>query len=155
MLKARIAYLFLWQNIWLVQQEGDDMKQTGIIVMVATILVVLLVAGCTKNVPQLTDEQKELAVNGIKVYDEIKDAAISQDSDTLNLALIVGYSTNEETAKELGDSFVRMTKSFSNETGPGKEIGSGVYTYIIGVYYPDKSLVAMGHKCPSCDSIKW
>jgi hypothetical protein len=103
----------------------------------------------------LTEEEKELASTSIEGYTEVQDAAITQDGDQLSLALIVGYATNEETAKDLGDSFVRLIKTFGPEDAPGKEIGPGIYYYLIGVYYPDETLVAMGAKCPSCSKITW
>lgn len=94
-------------------------------------------------------------IYSIKTYDEVQDAAIVQDGDKLSLALIVGYATNEETAKELGDSFVRMVKSSCGDTPPEKEIGPGIYTYLIGVFYPDESEVVSGAKCGMCRSIYW
>lgn len=125
----------------------------------ATLMLLLLILPITlaaaADAPQLTDEQKELPIMNIKVYDEVQDAAIEQDGNILSLALIVEYATNEETAKDLGDSFVRMVKSTNGDTPPGKEIGSGIYTYYIGVFYPDESEVISGAKCGMCESIYW
>lgn len=131
------------------------MKTISLVTLILLLLILPITLATAKDVPQLTDEQKELAIMGIKVYDEVQDAAIVQDGERLSLALIVGYATNEETAKELGDSFVRMVKSSSGDTPPGKEIGSGIYTYLIGVFYPDESEVASGAKCGTCESIYW
>jgi hypothetical protein len=131
------------------------MKRITLVSLMLLSLIFSIALAIAEDVPQVTDEQKELAIMGIKTYDEVQDAAIVQDEKTLSLALIVGYATNEETAKELGDSFVRMVKSNSGDTPPGKEIGSGIFTYYIGVYYPDKSEVVSGAKCGMCKSIYW
>jgi hypothetical protein len=123
-------------------------------ISMALVLLVLAVPALA-GVPQLTDEQKELAISSIKGYTEVQDAAIQQDGKQLSLAIIVGYATNEETAKDLGDSFVRFVKSFGPEDAPQKEIGPGIYDYLVGVYYPDKTQVALGAKCSSCRKITW
>jgi hypothetical protein len=125
-------------------------KYIGLLLLISAITLVT-----ATDAPQLTDEQKELAINGIKAYDEVRDAGISQDGEKLSLALFVNYATNEAAAKDLGDSFVRMVKSFSSDTPPEKEIGPGIYSYLIGVYYPDQTQVALGAKCSSCRSITW
>ena len=123
---------------------------------VITVLALLvLIAPAMAEVPQLTDAHKELAIISIEGYTEVQDAAIIQDGKQLSLALIVGYSTNEETAKELGDSFVRLVKTFGPEDAPQKEIGPGLYDYLIGVYYPNETQVALGAKCSSCSKISW
>lgn len=119
------------------------------------VLIFLITPAISGDAPQLTDEQKELAIMNIKVYDEIEDAAIVQEDNKLSLALIVGYATNEDKAKDLGDSFVRMVKSSSGDTPPGKDIGPGIYTYYIGVFYPDETEVVSGAKCGMCKSIYW
>ncbi len=36
-----------------------------------------------------------------------------------------------------------------------KEIGKGLYAYVVGVYYPDEKLVAMGAKVSFADHITW
>ena len=131
------------------------MKTITLVTLILLLLILPITLAIAKDVPQLTDDQKELAIIGIKVYDEVQDAAIIQDGERLSLALMVGYATNEETAKDLGDSFVRMVKSSCGDTPPGKEIGPGIYTYLIGVFYPDKSEVISGAKCGMCESIYW
>ncbi|OPY56979.1 MAG: hypothetical protein A4E51_00218 [Methanosaeta sp. PtaU1.Bin055] len=103
----------------------------------------------------LTEEQKELAITSIEGYTEVQDAAITQDGDQLSLAIIVPYGTNEETAKDLGDSFVRLVKTFGPEEAPGKEIGPGIYDYLVGVYYPNGDTVALGAKVSNARAIHW
>lgn len=81
------------------------------LIVVASVILSLLAAGCTsKEVPLLTTEQKELAISSIENNGMVQDAAITQDGKKLSLALIVGYATNEATAKDLGDGFVRLVE---------------------------------------------
>lgn len=51
----------------------------------------------------------------------------------MNLVIIANAAINEEYAKELADSFVRIVKTFSEDESPGKEIGAGIYNYLVGV----------------------
>ena len=83
------------------------------------------------------------------------DAAIGQDGSDVNLVLVVTALTSEARARELGDNFVRMTKSMSQDDPPTRSIGFGIYSYLVGVYYPDETLVAMGAKVQSSDRITW
>jgi hypothetical protein len=96
-----------------------------------------------------------MAVNAIMDDPAVKDAAITQEGRTLSLALIVGEATSEPHAKEIGERFVRLVKTFSKDTAPGKEIGDGVYDYLIGVYYPGRIELAMGAKVAPARSITW
>jgi hypothetical protein len=77
-------------------------------------------------------EQKQIAIRLIHSYAEVQDAAIVQDEDSLNLAIIVGFGTTEDTAKTIGEDFVRLVKYNCNDTAPEKEIGPGIYNYLIG-----------------------
>jgi len=61
------------------------------------------------------------------------DADVFQDGEDLNLVIIANAAINEEYAKELADSFVRIVKTFSEDESPGKEIGAGIYNYLVGV----------------------
>ncbi len=96
-----------------------------------------------------------MAVPSIQEYVEVRDAAISQDGDTYSLVLVVDRATSTERAKELGDNFVRMVKSFGPDDSPGQEIGSGTYDYLIGIYYPDGEQVALGAKSRISTRITW
>ena len=66
--------------------------------------------------------------------------ALTQKGCKLSLVLIVNPSITKARAKEMGDNFVRMVKSFGAGPSPTKIIGRGIYDYMIGVYSPyDKS----------------
>ena len=83
------------------------------------------------------------------------DAAISQDGRDLSLVLVVAYATNERYAKQLGENFVRMLKSLSQDDPPGQSIGTGIYNYLVGVYLPNGDRVALGAKARTSDRITW
>lgn len=123
------------------------------------LLLLLPVVGA-EEAPMIDEEIKEiiLGVGGIGMYDEVLDAAIIQkeeDPSLLSLSLVVQYGTTEESAKELGDCFVRMTKSLSPDDPPGNEIGPGIYDYIIGVFYPNGNNIALGAKDRTARRITW
>lgn len=98
---------------------------------------------------------KETAIKGINVYLEVKESAIAQDGVTVSLIVIVNYQTSDEKAKELGDSFVRMVKTLSNDTNPSKEIGEGIYNYLITVAYPTEEVIVQGAKAGISPKITW
>ena len=87
---------------------------------------------------------EELLIPNMESQPEVMDAAVAQDGDDISLVLIVGFATNESRAKEIGENFVRMTKSLMKDGAPGREIGKGKYNYLIGVYYPNENTVALG-----------
>ena len=102
------------------------------------------------------DEVAAMAVPTIVGYPRVRDAAVGQDGKTLNLVLIVDYATDPGYAQQLGDNFVRLTKSLlqDGET-PSERIGTGEYDYLIGVYYPNEKSVVMGAKSRTSDRISW
>lgn len=126
-------------------------------IVLAVLMVILLAISCGPSTPppELTDEQKNLAIQGIKEYPEVRDAAVYQEGKELSLIVIVDYATSEARAKDLGDSFVRMVKTFGPEPAPGKEIGEGMFDYKIGVAYPNEEIVAVGAKVSFADHITW
>ena len=105
--------------------------------------------------PALSEELKASLVANIRDDRRVVDAAIVQDELAFSLVVIVGFATNEEYAKTVGDNFVRMVKALSDDENPGKSIGSGKYDYVIGVYYPDESPVALGAKARNRGEITW
>jgi len=123
----------------------------------AILMVILLAISCGPSAPppQITEEQINLAVQGIKEYPDVQDAAVHQEGKELSLVVIVDYGTSEKGAKELGDNFVRMVKTFGPEPAPSKEIGEGMFDYMIGVAYPNEEMVAIGAKVSFADHITW
>ena len=94
-------------------------------------------------------------VEAIKQYPGVLDAAISKRGNQVSLVLVVHSATNESNARQLGDNYVRMFKSLSDDDSPGSSIGRGKYDYLIGVYYSNEKKVAQGAKSRASDRISW
>ncbi len=111
--------------------------------------------------PRVTELGKSTAIDQIKAYPEVLDAAITQDSLDLSLAIIVLSDTSEARAEELGDAFVRLVKTFGlldsdkSEPAPGEEIGEGIFNYLITVAYPDQTIIVQGAKVSFATHITW
>ncbi len=104
---------------------------------------------------QISEEIKEIVIGSISGYQSVQDAAIDQEGRAISLVLVVASGTNEEHAKELGENFVRMLKSLSQDEPPSRVIGSGIYDYMIGVYDPNGESLALGVKARTTDRIRW
>ena len=85
----------------------------------------------------------------------VVDATITQDRRRLTLLLVVKASTNESHSKQLGESFVRILKTLSQDDAPGKSVGRGTYDYVVYVYFPNAELVVLGAKSRVSDRIRW
>ena len=85
----------------------------------------------------------------------VRDTHIRQKGCDLTLAIVVDRAVNEAYAQELGDNFVRFTKALGPGPGPSRQIGKGIYNYLIGVFTPDKKQIALGAKDASARSIYW
>ncbi len=106
--------------------------------------------------PPTIEELGQVIIEGIKGYPEVRDAAISQDEHTLSLVLVVAQATSQSRAQQLGDNFVRMTKTLLQDgEAPGQQIGRGEYDYLIGVYRPNEERIALGAKSRVADRISW
>jgi hypothetical protein len=112
------------------------------------------VASVAPVIPKLHFNQ---AIQTIKSYDLVKDAAVVQEGYTLSLIVIVSPAMNEKTAKEMGDNFVRqvMVNAGDLEKMPSKKIGQSNYDYMIAVVRPDESEVVSGTKPRLAESIRW
>lgn len=99
----------------------------------------------------------KIAVDGIKEYPEVVDAAVNQKSSDINLVVVVRQGTPKEKAKEMGDNFLRilMANSMGIENSPKKEIGPTKFSYLIGIYYPGEIQAALGAKAPASRAITW
>ena len=86
---------------------------------------------------------------------EVIDAAVSQIGTDISLVLIVRPATNKRRAEQLGDNFLRLAKSLSPDSSPGRSIGEGMYNYVVGVYYPNEKRLATGAKHKNADRITW
>ena len=104
---------------------------------------------------EVAQEIQTIVIGTMMLDPAVRDAAISQAGRDLSLALVIGPAVNEEYARQLGDSFVRMLKSLSQDDPPGLSIGTGIYNYIVAVHYPNGVLVAIGAKARNSDHIRW
>ena len=105
--------------------------------------------------PELQKINEKIAIDVIKGYFGVRDAAILKKGNNINLVIIIEYAISEERAKELGDNFVRAVKANCGDIMPGKEIGKGKYEYLIGIYYPNEKKVALGAKSSVATRIRW
>lgn len=94
-------------------------------------------------------------VSAFKQNPGVLDAAVSQRGDNISLVVIVGPLMSKSRAQQLGDNFVRLYKSLSDDDPPGQSIGRGKYSYSIGVYTPDERPIAVGAKASVANSISW
>ena len=85
----------------------------------------------------------------------VRDAYIGQDDCDLTLALVVNAATSEEYAKDLGDRFVRLTKALGAGPSSSKQIGKGIYNFLVGVYTAQETKLALGAKAAGSTRILW
>ena len=110
----------------------------------------------TSTRPKIENSKLEIAIAAIEEYPEVVDAAVTKKGRKLSLAIVVYRGTSKTRAHELGDNFVRLVKTFNgNETNPGKEIGEGIYDYLIGVYDTNQNEIDMGAKVSISSKITW
>ncbi len=126
-------------------------------VITAVLTIMLLVVGCapTAPPPEISDTAKKFAIDGIMGYTLVRDAGVFQDGKKVKLVIIANDAINEQYAKELCDNFVRMVKQFSEDENPGKEIGKGIYDYLVGVYTSTEEEVVIGFKSADLPHITW
>ena len=125
------------------------------------ILFLLLLAGCATKTPlpppTLSEVTKRLAIDQIFItgYPHVQNATVTQNGKELSLAIVVVPGTSEAQAKEIGDSFVGLVKSFSIGSNPGQGTGGGTFDFLITVAYPDNTVVAQGAEVGSSGHITW
>ena len=131
------------------------MKRSSAIRTLVAVVLVCSVGACRRNVPPYPEETMSLAKSTILEREVVIDASIGQTEDQLTLVLIVIPSTSEAAGKSVGEDFVRLVKSLGPEDPPGPQIGAGIYDYLVGVYFPDQTELAMGAKVYSSSNITW
>ncbi|WP_181023585.1 hypothetical protein [Brevibacillus laterosporus] len=107
---------------------------------------------------QIEDAIIKRVTDDVKKRDFVKDAAITVDKDRVSLAVIVGYAVNKETAKRIGDNFVRTLGAVAGGESPEKDYYGEVYDYydlIITVATPDEKVIVSGAKVTIAPGIKW
>ena len=107
------------------------------------------------SVAVMSVDARQMASDTIELEIDVLDASISQEGEKLALAIIVLDGTSEARAKELGDNFVRLAKTFGPDNDPSQEIGRGRYDYLVGIRSASGSDIAMGAKIGSSPRITW
>ena len=118
-------------------------------------LVVARPAPAAGKCPVYPDDRKNLVYLELKKEVLVRDVYIGQDGCDLKLALVVSASTNRPYAKNLGDRFVRLTKAVGPGPAPSKQIGKGIYNFLVGVFTTTKKRLAMGAKDSLARRISW
>ena len=98
--------------------------------------------------------EKEISITEIKYHDGVLDATIKQEDSTFCLEVSV-YPNGLLHAKEMGDNFVRLVKSFGPDDPPRKGIEEGKFNYRIGIYNTLGHVIVMGIKPDSKSKISW
>ena len=97
----------------------------------------------------------QMACDTIELEIDVLDASISQEGEKLALAIIVLDGTSEARAKQLGENFVRLAKTFGPDDNPSQEIGRGRYDYLVGIKTIGGKTIAMGAKVDMSPRITW
>jgi len=105
--------------------------------------------------PTIDAELKQAAIAGISQYREVVDASVGQRGSKVVLVIIVRYGTTNQRARSLCDNFVRMVKTISQDENPTREIGRGLYDYLVSAHTPDGKEIADGAKASSARSLFW
>lgn len=105
--------------------------------------------------PEIKEEEKLKVINTMKEEDNVIDAVLSQKGSKIELVLTVEDKTSKKRAKELGESYVRLVKTFSMDINPNKKIGKGIYNYYFRVNNPNKEIIITGIKENLAELITW
>lgn len=131
-------------------------KWIYVFLIIGIIVIRQVACNTDKEIPQISQYAIDESISIIKEYKQVKDAGITQKEDKLSLVVIMSYGTTVAYAKNIGDNFVRLIKSYNEiEEGPHKEIGEGVFEYAIFVVDPNEKDIASGIKLASQKDIIW
>ena len=85
----------------------------------------------------------------------VRDTYIGQKGCDLKLAIVVNAAANEAYARSVGERFVRLTKALGPGPGPSKQVGKGIYNFLVGVFTPGQKQLALGAKSSGARRITW
>ena len=125
------------------------------VLLTAALTIAPLTDAVADNCPIYPENTKKYAYLEFNDRPMVRDTHIRQRGCDLTLAIVVDWAVSESYAQELGDNFVRFTKALGPGPGPSRQIGKGIYNYLIGVFTPDKRQVVLGAKDASALSIYW
>ena len=125
--------------------------------------VAALTAQSNSSETETTSEDKwlideEIAMIKLTImlqHREVQDIAIRKEDERVSIVAIVSHSTSVEEGKRIGDNLTRMVKAHSPDHPPGKEIGKGIYDYIVGIILPNSEYLILGAKVSFSRQINW
>ena len=108
-----------------------------------------------EDCPAYPDDMKALIYLELKKEILVHDAYIGQKGCDLKLAVVVNAAANEAYARDLGERFVRLTKTFGPGPAPSKQIGKGIYSLLVGVFTSGEKRLVLGAKVSGARRITW
>jgi hypothetical protein len=124
-------------------------------ILFLVVLLKLLAPPAAFAVPQITEEEMEVAMEPMRLFSEVIDVEIKQNGRKIDLTILVLGRTREWAARELGDSFIRIVKNVSQDIDPDRRIGTGMYHYTVRIVYPDEVDLAVGKKFAQQSNMYW
>ncbi|MEC3228186.1 hypothetical protein P4W10_16085 [Bacillus thuringiensis] len=114
----------------------------------------------TSNTPKMevSEEAKKIALETISQNPHVRDAHIEIRGNKIIMAVIVDAAVNKNTAKEIGDNFVRNLGAFAGGKAPEKHYYGEIfdnYDLQIGVGTSPDNIVVQGAKVASGKNIMW
>lgn len=117
-----------------------------------------------QEAPETANDRQEgftlLADQQTAILENVKaqgatDAVIKIKEDSINLAFSVPFGTTKEEAKQIGENFVRLTMTLSNDENPNASLVKGRFSYMVGAMTPDQKWLVMGQKTSSFSKVIW
>ncbi len=109
-----------------------------------------------KAVDTVRESVKDIVMKSFMTNPAVSELSITQDGNEMALVMVVDCSTSFDSAKSMGDRFVRLLKRWSPDLDPSTtEIGTGDYNYLVGVSCDNGTTIAKGSKPTDSASIAW
>lgn len=124
----------------------------AVLVVMGIFILIGVIAGTaismitnTESSPDIPKDTIDWCIWAIEEENQVIDAAIVQGGGTVSMAIIVQYDTTQIHAKFLGQKFVNLLADRYTDD----------YDYIIGIYFPDETLVVDGIRSSSSSTVRW
>ena len=109
-----------------------------------------------KAVDTVRESIKDIVIRSFMTNPAVSEMSITQDGNDMALVMVVDCSTSIDSAKSMGDRFVRLLKQFSPDLDPSTtELGTGDYNYQVGVSCENGTSIAKGSKTSGSTQIAW
>ena len=104
----------------------------------------------------LRESVKELVISSFLTNPAVADMTIEQNGSAVSLVMVVDCATSQDSAKKMGDRFLRLVKQFGPDSDPSTtELGTGDYDYVVGVSCANGTELARGAKTSDSATITW